>query len=162
MRSPARAFLLALVMLVTASRGLRAQCSGGKKSNFNAFTVAPAAIALPPASAATFNAGWSVSGYTIDVRPKGKNQWYLCVLPLSVDMGTASGYTKPLSDLQWSLDGVTWTSFQLLGLQPIVNDNGNSTFTLYIRAQLTYANDIPLANGSSATYSANLQFQVAM
>jgi hypothetical protein len=162
MRFPARALLLALVMLVTASRGLRAQCSGGKKSNFNTFTVAPAALALPPGSAATFNAGWSVAGYTINVRPKGNNQWYLCVLPLSLNMGTVSGYTKPLSDLQWSLDGVTWTSFQLLVLQPIVNDRGNSTFTLYGRSLLSYATDIPLANGSPATYSANLRFQVDM
>lgn len=163
MRSPARALLVTLVMLVTASRGLRAQCSGGFVSQFREFTVTPTALALPDADATTFNAGASVSSYSIFVNPQRNNRtWYLCVSALSLNMGSHGGYTKPLGDLQWSLDGTSWTSVALLGLQPIVSDRGRRTITLYIRSLLSYANDVPNFNGSPATYSANLLFQVAM
>lgn len=163
MRRTARALPLALATLLLASRGARAQCSGGRTSRFDAFDVAPAALQLPPATSAAFSAGWAVSSFLITVDPRGNGQqWYLCAMALSLDMGTVSGYTKPLADLQWSVDGATWTSFAFSSLQPILNGKGLQTITLLVRSQLAFGSDIPLANGSAATYGANLRFSVSM
>lgn len=145
-----------------ATRGARAQCSGGKATKVNAFTVTPTSLSLPAATSALFNAGWSQSSYSVTVTPQTGQRWYLCVSTLNLSMGTVNGYTKPLADLQWSLDGTTWTSFVSVTQQPIINDSGQLTFTLFVRAKLAYAADIPNANLTAGTYSANLSFSVSM
>jgi hypothetical protein len=47
-------------------------------------------------------------------------------------------------------------------LQAITNNRGTQTLTVFVRTLLSYANDIPQANLSPGTYSANLAFQVSM
>jgi len=157
----ARASLLIIAVLV-ASREARAQCSGGKATKITSFTVTPTALVLPAATTALFNTGWSQSSYSITVTPQTGQRWYLCVSTLNLDMGTVSGYTKPLSDLQWSLDGATWTTVVTIVAQPITNNSGTQTFTVFIRTRLQWANDRPQANLAAGTYSANLSFTVSM
>jgi hypothetical protein len=153
---------LLLVATLVASREAGAQCSGGKATKITAFTVTPTALALPAATSALFNTGWSQSSYSITVTPQSGQHWYLCVSTASLSMGTVNGYTKPLGDLQFSLDGTTWTSFVVLTQQPIIDNSGALTLTVFIRARLQYANDIPQANFAAGTYSANLSFTVSM
>src|SRR5690242_3839623 len=120
-----RVLLCAVATLVVASRETRAQCTGGKATKITSFTVTPTSLALPTATSALFNAGWSQSSYSVAVNPQTGQRWYLCVSTTNVSMGTVNGYTKPLADLQWSLDGTTWTSFVTVTQQAIMNDSGS-------------------------------------
>ena len=162
MTCSARTLLLALATLLAASRGVRAQCSGGQTQHINNFTVTPGVLSFGTATTAQFNAGWAQSQYTVTVRAPTPFIWYLCVQATSANMGTVNGYTKPIGDLQWSLNGTTWTSLVNGVLQPIMTDTGNRTITVFIRALLNYNNDIPQANLNPGTYSANLTFRVSM
>ena len=162
MPSPARTLVLALATLLAVSRGARAQCSGGQTQHINNFTVTPGALSFGTATAAQFNAGWAQSQYTVTVRAPTPFIWYLCVQATSANMGTVNGYTKPIADLQWSLDGTTWMSLVNGVLQPIMTDTGNRTMTVFVRTLLRYNTDIPQANLAPGTYSANLQFRVSM
>ena len=157
----ARVLLLAVATILVASRVTRAQCSGGKQTKITSLTVTPTALTLPAATSALFVAGWSQSSYSVTVNPQTGQRWYLCITP-GASMGTVNGYTKPISDLQWSLDGATWTSFVALAQQAITNNSGAQTFTLFIRARLQFANDVPQANSSPGTYGASLSFSVSM
>jgi hypothetical protein len=157
-----RALLLALATTLAASRGLRAQCSGGQPQHINNFTVTPTALNFGTATTAQFNTGWVQSSYTVTVRAPTPWIWFICVQANSANMGTVSGYTKPIGDLQWSLNGSTWTSVVNGVLQPITSGTGNTTITVFVRTLLSYGADIPLTNATPGTYSANLSFRVSM
>ena len=158
----ARILLLALATTLVASRGVRAQCTGGHQTKITTFTVTPTALSFGTATVAQFNAGFVQSQYTITVDPQTGQQWFLCVQATSANMGTVNGHTKPIGELQWSLNGTTWTSFATGTLQAITNNRGTQTLTVFVRTLLSYGNDIPQANLSPGTYSANLAFQVSM
>src|SRR5689334_24429014 len=100
MTCTARTLLLALALTLAASRGARAQCSGGQTQHINNFTVTPTALNLGTATPAQFNTGWVQSQYTVTVRAPTPFIWYVCVQATSANMGTVNGYTKPISDLQ--------------------------------------------------------------
>jgi len=162
MTNTARTLLLALATLLAVSRGARAQCSNGQTQHINNFTVTPGALSFGTATTAQFNTGWAQSSYTVTVRAPTPFIWYLCVQATSANMGTVNGYTKPIADLQWSLDGATWTSLANGVFQQIMVDTGNRTMTVFVRTLLRYNFDIPQANLAPGTYSANLQFRVSM
>jgi hypothetical protein len=157
-----RALVLTAAMLLLASGTSGAQCSGGRPSKFQSVTVTPINLPFGTASAAEFNAGWAQASYSVSVDPQTGQRWYFCVSTLDMNMGLVNGYAKPLSDLQWSLDGSSWTSFTTGVQQPITNNSGERTFTLFIRARLQYADDVPQSNLTPGTYSANLTFIVSM
>src|SRR3954471_14888598 len=121
---------LLIIATLVASREAHTQCSGGKATKITSFTVTPGALALPAGTSALFNTGWSQSSYSITVDPQGGQRWFLCVSTANLNMGTVNGYTKPLADLQWSLNGTTWTSFVVTTPQPITNNTGLQTFTV--------------------------------
>lgn len=148
--------------MLVASRGTRAQCSGGHQTKITTFTVTPGALNFGSATSAQFNAGFAQSSYTVTVDPQTGQRWFLCVQATSANMGTVSGYTKPIGDLQWSVDGTTWTSLAFNTLQAVTNMSGTRTVTVFVRTLLSFARDIPQANFSAGTYSANLTFQVSM
>jgi hypothetical protein len=162
MTSTSRILLLALATTLVASRATRAQCSGGHTTKITTFTVTPGAVNFGTATPAQFAAGWVQSSYTVTVNPQTGQPWFLCVQATSANMGTVNGYTKPIADLQWSLNGTTWTSLAFNTLQAITSTTGTRTLTVFVRTLLSYASDIPQANFSPGTYSANLTFQVSM
>ncbi len=148
-----------LQLLLCGAGSATAQQCGELTQTFLSFTVTPAALALPQPAVSEFNQGWSQTAqYSIYIQPSVLNlllPWHLCVRATSSNLGTSGVYTKPLADLQWSLNGTTWQSVTTT-LQPILsNQTGIQTVVVRIRVLLRYADDIP------GSYSGNLSFRVA-
>ena len=157
-----RTLLLALATLLAASRGARAQCSGGNTNLLLNMTVTPTALNMGTATTAQFNAGSAQSSYSVTVNNSFLPiRWYLCTQATSANMGTVNGFTKPIADLQWSLNGTTWTSYVNGSLQPITNATSTQTVTVFVRVLLAYPNDRPQANNTAATYTGNVAFRVS-
>jgi hypothetical protein len=139
------AFCLAAV-LAWAAPTARAQCGTGSTRNFDALTVSPTALTIPDVGVTEFDRGYSATAqYTITVDPRSNNNtrtWYLCVQADSPTFPAVSGYAKPIGDLQWSLNGTTWTSASA-GTQQVVSDKGIRTLPLYVRLLVNYAADAP-------------------
>jgi hypothetical protein len=165
MRAVVRVVLLAVALLL-GSRAAFAQCNTPKQDVFQSVTVSPTTLTLPTPGSAEFNAGFSgLATFTVNIVTTTGNRsktYYLCLAATSTTFGsTVDGYTKALSDLEFSSNGSTWTA--MTGTQALVASGvGNATYTIYLRSRLAYANDRPQANGAAATYGpVSLMLQVA-
>lgn len=154
------AFAALLLLLVPGSLAGQA-CNTGFRDNFQSVTVTPSSLTLSAPGIAQFNQGWSATGqYSVYLQPKNNNAtrtWYLCVTG-SGNLGTVGSYTKPLSDLQWSLDGVTWQSVTN-SYQQIRSGTGTTTVTVLVRVLLRWADDAPATYATAA--GTPLTFQAA-
>lgn len=166
MRPPRIAGLLSVVALLLGSRAAAAQCNTAKADVFQSVTVSTTSVTLPTPGTTEFNAGYSGAvTFTVTVQATTANRtktYYICLAATSTTFGTmVDGYTKALSDLEFSANGTTWTAMS--GTQALVTTGvGNATFTVYLRSRLAYANDRPQATGAAATYGpVNLTLQVA-
>ncbi len=157
-----RCFASLLLALAAGAIRASAQTCGTNTSTKFTLTVLPASASITSPTATDFNAGVSKNAtYTIIIAPQNPSPWYLCIESTSANMGTVNGYTKPLSDLQWSLNGTTFTSFTTTYAQ-MATGAGVKTYTLYVRSKLAWANDQPRSNTASFTYGpVNFNVQVA-
>lgn len=155
---------LALVALAIAAGALRvsAQTCGPKGNGTFTLTVTPTSSTVTPTST-EFNAGFSqTSTYSVTVRPAVTNKvWLLCIFGTG-NMGTVNGYTKPLSDLQYSVNGGTWTNLSTALIQ-IASAKVTTTVTIATRSVLSYANDQPSSFNPTVPFSyvANWQLNVS-
>lgn len=115
--------------------------------------VAPDPIVFPVPTGADFSIGWVMSGtVTVRVNPRGvgrEKPWVLCLASNDFDMG---GYGKPVSDLEWQVEGSAgWTPIDQTNRLVLAGD-GRSDVLLRFRANLFSDRDVP------GTYSATLRF----
>ncbi len=155
---------LALVVLALAAGTLRvsAQTCGNKGNGSFTLTVTPTSSTVTPTST-DFNAGFSqTSTYTVTVTPAQTNKfWALCIYGVG-NMGTVNGYTKPITDMQYSVNGGAWTTLTT-ALTQIASAKVTTTLTIATRSVLAYANDQPSSYNPTVpfTYVANWQLNVS-
>lgn len=131
--------------------GAQGLCDTNKKDRI-ATTVSPAAQAIPTPLAADFNAGASSTvTYTVTVSPTKPSTWFLCVTSISANAGTVNGYTKPLSDFEFSVNGTTWTPLSTSPMQ-VRTGTGTVVVQVFIRARVSYALDQPLSLVTPGVY----------
>ncbi len=154
---------LALLFVLTPLCVLRAQgvCDTNKKDRITT-SVSPAARSWTPV-AADFNAGFTGNAsYSVTVSTNRPQVWYLCLTSISTDAGTVNGYTKALSDLEFSIDGTTWTPFSTTGMQ-VRTGTGTITVNVLVRVKLAYALDQPQSPTTPGTYGpVSFEFQALM
>jgi hypothetical protein len=166
MLTSCRLWTLAAAVLCTAGRTASAQvCNTAATDVFLSYTVAPSAVALTAPGTIDFNAGFSQPSGVVTVTifptfPQWATPWYLCINATSANMGTVNGYTKSIADLQFSIDGVTWTTMSA-ALKQVATGSGWATISLQLRSKISYALDQPNVGGAPFTYAANLSLQVA-
>jgi hypothetical protein len=154
--------ILLLLALLPVSRLAAQVCDTNKKDRATT-TVSPVAQSIPTPIAAEFNAGASNTvSYTVTVATNKPFIWYLCLASVSTDAGTVNGYTKPLSDFEFSIDGTTWTPFST-SLTQVKTGTGNATITVLVRSRLSYALDQPLSVSTPGSYGpVSFEFQTLM
>ena len=137
---------MTLAWALCSASAARAQCGTGSTRTFTALTVTPSSLSIPSIGVTEFDRGFSsVAQYTVTVEPTNGNRtrtWYLCLQATSATFPSVSGVAKPISDLQWSLDGSYWTSFSV-STQQIASSVGTATQVVYVRLLVNYANDVP-------------------
>ncbi len=155
---------LALVVLALAAGTLRvsAQTCGAKGTGTFTVTVTPTSSSVTPTST-QFNAGFSqTSTYSVTVSPAATSKaWFLCIFGTG-NMGTVNGYTKPITDLQYSVNGGAWTSLSTALVQ-IASAKVTTNLTIATRSVLSYANDQPSSFNPTVpfTYTANWSLNVS-
>ncbi|HYE59313.1 MAG TPA: hypothetical protein VD948_12450 [Rhodothermales bacterium] len=137
---------MTLAWVLCGASAARAQCGTGSTRTFNALTVTPSSLSLPSIGVTEFDRGFSaVAQYTVTVEPTNGNRtrtWYLCLQATSATFPAVSGYSKPIGELQWSIDGSTWTNFSV-STQQIASSVGTATQVVYVRLLVNYAKDVP-------------------
>ena len=148
-RALCRALELVTITLAWALCGVadaRAQCGTGSNRSFSALTVTPSDLTLPSVSVTEFDRGYSATTqYTVTVDPSNSNKnrtWYLCLQATSATFPAVSGYSKPIGELQWSLNGSAWTNVTT-GSQQVSTSTGTTTLAIYVRMRVNYAQDVP-------------------
>jgi hypothetical protein len=126
-------------------------CDTSKKDRI-ATTVTPSAQAIPTPLAADFNAGASATvTYSVTVSPTKQTIWYLCLTGVSTNAGTVNGYTKPLSDFEFSVNGTSWTPLSTTSTQ-VRTGVGTLVVSVLVRARVAYALDQPLSVSTPGAY----------
>jgi len=131
---------LSLVLLLAGNAAAQTACETG--SNRSKVDVAPDPIIFPKPTGMDFFVGWVMSGtVTVRVNPRGrKKSWTLCLASDDHDMG---GYGKPVSDLEWQVEGAGgWTPVDLAN-RVILQGAGRSNVLLRFRALLFADRDAP-------------------
>ncbi len=142
---------LSLVLLLAGNVAGQAACETG--SDRSKVDVAPDPIVFPNPTGTDFYLGWVMSGtVTVRVNPRGGGRdrsWVLCLASDDLNMG---GYGKPVSDLEWQVEGISgWTPVDLAN-QVVLQGSGRSNVLLRFRALLFAERDVP------GTYDAVLRF----
>lgn len=145
---------LGLVVVLAGNLAGQAACETG--SDKTKVDVVPDPIVFPNPTGADFYLGWVMSGTVrVRVNPRGggrKKSWVLCLKSDDFDMG---GYGKPVSDLEWQVEGVSgWTPVDLAN-QMVLQGRGRSNVLLRFRALLFSERDSP------GNYDAVLRFTAA-
>lgn len=148
-----RSVALAIALILAAAHGAAGQGACQAGSDRPKVDVAPDPIIFPTPSGADFALGWVMSGtVTVRVNPRGGGRdklWILCLSSDDFDMG---GYGKPLSDLEWQLEGTPSWSPVDRSAQLVLEGDGRSDVQLRFRALLFTERDVP------GTYDAILRF----
>ncbi len=116
-------------------------------------SITPASLAFPTPVPADFDQGYLPFGQPVEVMVQGagNRDWSLSIL---AESGTFDPTGKPVSDLEWSLDGATWTPLQLTAA-PVAVGRGRQTLLIHFRLRLAWAGDLP------GTYSVPIVVTVA-
>lgn len=145
-----RRVLIVLIGLAALVPGpvLAQQCTGA--GQFRIVSARPNTIRFAQPVLADFLAG-SIDApreVTVTVFPRNGNQsWNLCIR--SDDPGLGGG--KPLTDLRWSTDGVSWAA--VTGTDQLIDSGtGRQQVVLYFQMALSFDTDAP------GTYEATLTF----
>jgi hypothetical protein len=147
----ASALVIALFFVVADNAYGQGACQVG--SDRPKIDVVPDPIVFPTPGGADFALGWVMSStVTVRVNPRGggKNKpWILCLSSDDFDMG---GYGKPLSDLEWQVEGApAWSPVDQVA-RLVLEGDGRSDIQLRFRALLFSERDVP------GTYDAVLRF----
>ncbi|MGH7444654.1 MAG: hypothetical protein ACREKM_07245 [Longimicrobiales bacterium] len=124
---------------------------------FSTVSVSPPMISFSTPTFVDFDNGAIIYQTTATVNVNlgsGNRPWDMCVQTLSPDLGTSSGVTKPVTELEWQTGGGAWmpASFtpQLIG-----SGRGDGLVQFNLRMRLSWDADPP------GTYGTILQFTVA-
>ncbi len=130
-----------------------AQCVAAQPGGFG-LTVQPGSIGFSPPGPSDYEAAWvEFSALHLSVTPNfgGSKDWTLCLRSQDLDMG---GYGKPITDLQWHLDGdPTWLPLGTAD-QPVFLGRKKQDVVLHFRVLLTWAADIPGDYGALLAFTA--------
>ena len=140
---------LCLILLLAGNAAAQAACDTG--SDRSKVDVAPDPVVFPNPTGMDFFVGWVMSGtVTVRVNPRGRTKsWTLCLASDDLNMG---GYGKPVSDLEWQVEGAGgWTPVDLAN-QVVLQGAGRSSVSLRFRALLFADRDAP------GSYDAVLRF----
>lgn len=142
---------LCFIAFLAGRADAQAACEAG--SDRSKVDVTPDPIVFPGPTGADFSLGWVLSGTVrVRVNPRGGGRnktWVLCLAAEDFDMG---GYGKPVSDLEWQVEGVSgWTPVDQAS-QLVIQGDGRSDVQLRFRALLFADRDAP------GTYDAVLRF----
>lgn len=124
---------------------------------FTTASVNPAMISFSTPTFVDFDNGSIVYQSTVTVNVSvwfGNRGWDLCMQTLSPDLGTNSGTTKPVADLEWRTSGGAWTPASSTP-QIIGSGRGDGIVRLDLRMRLSWDADPP------GDYGTNLQFTVS-
>lgn len=150
-----RSALFALALLAGVPALGRAQvCNTGAKDRVD-LVVTPQAITYPTPTVADFDRGWvqMLGSVTLELIPSQPNKvWYLCFHSPSTTQG---GYGKPVADLEYSLDGVTWQPVPTRTPGRLASTFGPRTVSVFFRVRLFWNRDVP------GTYIADLSYTAA-
>lgn len=142
---------LCLVLLLAGNAVAQAACEIG--SSRAKVDVAPDPIIFPRPTGMDFFVGWVMSGTVrVRVNPRGggrEKSWVLCLASDDLNMG---GYGKPVSDLEWQVEGVSGWAPVGLANQVVLQGTGRSNVLLRFRALLSADRDAP------GSYDAVLRF----
>ncbi len=145
-----KAFLFALAACVFAGR-LHAQCA---TTSIGSASMSPASVTVSTPTITQFDAGFATFSVTLTITPSNSGKKYdVCLLATTPTLGTATGvaYTKPLSDLQFSLDQTTWTTISTSQQLIASRTSAAQSIVLYFRVALAYALDAAGNYGTSVT-----------
>lgn len=118
--------------------------------------ISPALVSFSTPTIVDFDNGGIVytSTVRIDVDGRGNRPWSLCIASLAPDLGSVSGVTKPLTDLQWQPPAGSWIPLSLAP-QLILSDRGDRSIVFSVRFLLSWDADVP------GTFGTTVQFLVA-
>ncbi len=143
--------LATIACLRPTTASAQSTCDTGKPDKV-VTVVTPSAGTIPTPGVAEFNAGSSESvSYNVSVTPQVGGFWLLCLVTFSANAGTVNGYTKPITDFEFSMDGTTWTPFSTTPVL-VYTAKGALTVTVFVRSRLSYALDQPLSATTPALY----------
>ncbi len=142
-----RIAVLPLVLAAVLPLHAAAQCT---VDNQAAVSISPSQITFSTPTITEFTSGAIVYQSTISivVNGQGNRPWSLCLDALTIDLGTAGGTTKPLSDLQWQAPGGTWTPVTFAP-QVIAADRGDTTILMSVRMLLDWVSTPPGTFGTT-------------
>ena len=105
-----------LILLLAGNAAGQVACDTG--SDRSKADVAPDPVVFPNPTGMDFFVGWVMSGtVTVRVNPRGRTKsWTLCLASDDLNMG---GYGKPVSDLEWQVEGAGGTK-QIDGANQVV------------------------------------------
>ncbi|HSH46192.1 MAG TPA: hypothetical protein VK966_10065 [Longimicrobiales bacterium] len=114
-------------------------------------TLAPTAVAFPTPAMADFDAGWiEHPGITVTITSRpGHADWELRLHAPDPGLGV---YGKPLSDLQWRVQGGAWQPLSQLDAL-VAQGVGDTDLVLEFRMRLDWETDIPGSYGTGLTFS---------
>jgi hypothetical protein len=136
---PMKAFLTAVAFCLCAGHA-SAQCG---TTSIGSVTRSPVSVTLSTPTLAMFDANVAVFTQTITFSINASNngtRYNVCLLATTATLGTATGggYTKPIGDLQYSLDNSTWTNLSSSQQQIANQVKGDQSYTVYLRVTLDY------------------------
>ena len=163
-RLPTLAAAGMLLCIPAAARAQSTTCNTARGDVFTTYTVRTSTPVLTTPGATDFLNGYSATTtVTVTIVPTNANKtrtWYLCVWSANATWTTTASYAKPRSDMQYSSDGVTWYSVGGTPTQ-VKTGTGSATVSLMLRSTLAWANDVPNANYSAATYTLPFNLDLA-
>jgi hypothetical protein len=122
-------------------------------------TVSNGPVTFPTPTATDFDAGYVVATNTLTVAVSvstGKpSNTYGATVSFQATPANLGG-TKALSDLEWQLNGGTWTATTVAPNslpQRTVSRSSPSSDVLAFRMKLSYANDVPGSYGTNLTFT---------
>ena len=129
-----------LMLLAVVSTAEAQDCTGN--GNYRV-RIRPGQVRFPSPTVSDYQAGWLLAPPgEVRVRPRNvaDRGWELC---LSADSPTMGGYGKPVSDIEFQLDGTgAWIPLTTTD-QLLATGNRNRNVTLQFRLALDWAVDVP-------------------
>lgn len=150
--------LLLGVLLFGALLPLRASAQQCAQNANLGVTVNPALINFSTPTFVDFDNGSILYQTTVTLTISGQTQgnkpWTLCVASQQPDLGSASGVTKPIEDLQIQVAGGAWMPLSVVP-QLVLKDRGTGPQQVNLRILLSWADDPVGSFGTVILFTVN-------
>lgn len=151
--------LLLGALVVGALLPLRVSAQQCAQDPASAVAVNPALINFSTPTFVDFDNGFILYQTTVTLnvttaQKQGNKPWRLCVVSQQPDLGSASGVTKPISDLQYQYAGGAWTPLSMTP-QLVAQERGNMLVQVQLRMLLSWTADPVGSFGTVLEFTVN-------